>query len=574
MRPWFERDPDLLERELAALAELKAVVLIDEEARARGVLRLLIDYPGPAGPIRLVGVYPDLYPFFRPEVFAPDLTLPRHQHPMSKALCLIGRRTSRWYAEDTLSTLLEQQFPKLLPMVAGEPVESVLPFEEPQGEPASDYYNSEAPAESLLLFDGAWVIDTAHQEGTFTAMVRRATRTGSPDLTLQGYVREVRGPAGQVLAEWSGPPLSQFEDEITGRWCRLAQAELGNINVVLDRLGDKRQWLMNQAAWSNKRHLALGLLLFREEVGQQVFADGWAAVQWLANRLHKGQHRPIVGTFVRTARAGQSDLAARMPATPSLTTRSIVLFGAGAVGAPVAIELVRAGLGKLLVVDHDIVDPGTIRRWPYGASAFGRLKVDVLRERLAQDYPWSNVEPDTTRVGAVEEQPASKRQSEHLDQLLSGRDLVIDCTAELGVNHFLSELARVRGIPYVLANATPGAWGGMVASFTGEGPCWLCLRHALYGTAPLPLPPADPAGELQPPGCADPTYTGSGFDLTEISLEVVRIVAGLLADDTGGYPRAEWQLAMLHLRTADGQRTPPRWEGMSIPPRPGCTCQL
>lgn len=573
MRSWFERDPELLARELNALAELGAEVSIDEEARAAGALRLHITYPGPSGPIQLIGQYPDLFPYFRPEVFAPDLDLPRHQHPMSKALCLIGRRTSRWFAEDSLATLLEQQFPRLLPMVAGEGIETVLPFEEPQGEPISEYYNSESPRESLLLFDGRWSIPADVEDGTFTAKVRRVDREGPPELTVHGYIKEVRASSGQVLARWDGPAFDGVDETISGRWTRVAEVPPGNINVLLPALGEKREWLMNEAAWSHKQHLSVGLLLVSEEVSHQQFADGWIAVQWLGSRRQKGQaQRRIIGTFLRTARAGEEDLAARMPATKALQDRSVILFGAGAIGAPVAVELARAGIGKLLIVDPDTVDPATVRRWPFGASAFGALKVDVLRERLAVDYPWTEVLTDTMKVGATEDESFEARQGERLEQLLAGRDLIIDCTAELGVNHFLSELARVRGVHYILANATPGAWGGMVASFDGQGSCWLCLRQALYGEQSLPLPPADPAGELQPPGCADPTFTGSSFDLAEVSLEAVRTAAGLLSGDEG-YPRSDWQFAALRLRSDEGRRIPPVWESRLISPRENCACR-
>src|SRR3546814_7142199 len=68
-----------------------------------------------------------------------------------------------------------------------------------------------------------------------------------------------------------------------------------------------------------------------------------------------------------------------------------------------------------------------------------------------------------------------------MEQLIEGQHLMIDCTAEMGVNHFLSEFARVRGLPYLIANATPGAWGGIVARFEPASPCWMCFRHALYG---------------------------------------------------------------------------------------------
>src|SRR3546814_15154931 len=89
-------------------------------------------------------------------------------------------------------------------------------------------------------------------------------------------------------------------------------------------------------------------------------------MQWVGSRRKKGLPRSITGSFVRAARAGPTDLAARMPAAATLPDTSVIFFGLGAIGAPAAIELARAGLGKLTLVDHDIVEPATVRRWVYG----------------------------------------------------------------------------------------------------------------------------------------------------------------------------------------------------------------
>ena len=97
------------------------------------------------------------------------------------------------------------------------------------------------------------------------------------------------------------------------------------------------------------------------------------------------------------------------------------------------------------------------------------------------------------------------------------------------------------------------------------------MREALYGAGGIPPPPADPAGDLQPPGCAEPTFTGSGFDAQEVSLETIRTVVGILSDQDG-YPDGGWDMATLELRDAQGRRIPPCWEARKIPVRSDCRC--
>ncbi|HEY9552936.1 MAG TPA: ThiF family adenylyltransferase [Allosphingosinicella sp.] len=522
-------------------------------------------------PVKLVATYPDFFPFFRPEVRSADLKLGRHQNPIGGNLCLIGRRTSRWYAEETLADILKLQMPHLLDYARTGDAEPLAEVEEPQGEPASEYYNSDSPVGSYLLFDGRWSIPAQVQEGSFSARCRLLPHDGALPLKIQGYVAEIRSSDGKALARWEGKPLEGFPETVRGRWLRRAAPILGDINLFKEELGEQWDWLMDEARWPPRRHVALGAVLFPEEVQHQEFGDGWAVMQWVGSRRKKGLPRSITGSFVRAARAGPTDLAARMPAAATLSDTSVIFFGLGAIGAPAAIELARAGLGKLTLVDHDIVEPATVRRWAYGLTAFGEKKVSVIKERLAAEYPWTAIQIEEIRIGAAVDPGVAQRQGERMEQLIEGQHLMIDCTAEMGVNHFLSEFARVRGLPYLIANATPGAWGGIVARFEPASPCWMCFRHALYGDSGAALPPADPQGEVQPPGCAEPTFTGSSFDLTEISLELVRVAAGLLGGNDG-YPRNDWDAAVLHLRDNAGRRVPPHWEPITIPRRRECTC--
>src|SRR3546814_15683187 len=110
---------------------------------------------------------------------------------------------------------------------------------------------------------------------------------------------------------------------------------------------------MDEARWPPRRHVALGAVLFPEEVQHQEFGDGWAVMQWVGSRRKKGLPRSITGSFVRAARAGPTDLAARMPAAATLSDTSVIFFGLGALGAPSAIELARARLCKLHSLPHD-----------------------------------------------------------------------------------------------------------------------------------------------------------------------------------------------------------------------------
>ena len=150
-----------MEQELKALDALGVKWETDEEAQAQRILRLRLrieqDNPhfatGIDQHLNLVVVFPDLYPFFRPEVFAADLNLPRHQGPFNKALCLIPRSTEFWGPETTLAEHLTSQLVKTIAkgMVTEEAIIKADPEE--QAEPVSEYFPF-AP-EAPIIFDPA-----------------------------------------------------------------------------------------------------------------------------------------------------------------------------------------------------------------------------------------------------------------------------------------------------------------------------------------------------------------------------------------------------------------------------------
>ena len=72
----------------------------------------------------------------------------------------------------------------------------------------------------------------------------------------------------------------------------------------------------------------------------------------------------------------------------ALSGASVALFGVGGVGSWCAEGLVRSGIGKLMIVDSDVVNPSNInRQLPATSTTVGRPKVEVLGERLREINP-------------------------------------------------------------------------------------------------------------------------------------------------------------------------------------------
>lgn len=71
-----------------------------------------------------------------------------------------------------------------------------------------------------------------------------------------------------------------------------------------------------------------------------------------------------------------------------LSHSSVAIFGVGGVGSFTAEALARSGIGKIILIDYDIIDISNINRQIHATtSTIGRFKVDVMKERLLEINP-------------------------------------------------------------------------------------------------------------------------------------------------------------------------------------------
>jgi hypothetical protein len=620
------RDPERLARELRELAADGIRVERDADAEAAGILRLHLTYPpvpalGP-DPIHLVATYPDSYPFFVVHVTAPDLAFSHHQHPLEKTLCLLERPGTNWRpAADTLAGLLSVQFAQLIASTQSTDVQGLEHLEAHVPEPATWYYPYAPQSAVLLALEGpdgglAARVPASVQAGSFTLGLEGHPRPGA--VIIRGAVLDVQDDAGNMLLAAPDALRSRYvgKPTLTGYWSRVERALFGpsmqDVAAAIydaSEAADPRHRKPPAIDLDGQHRLRLRAVLFPDERRWRGHADhegdGWAfavrvyevdpaSVTTPAARGARGRvapqamalRGPVGPTFTYLARPhryARSDLAVRAPELAPLAARSVAVFGLGCLGAPSALELARASVGGLRLLDGDHVEAATTLRWPLGLSAVGWPKAAVVAGIVKANHPYVRVEAEITQfLGAVRAtagggEYASKSEADIMAEMLDGASLLYDASAERNVQYFLSQSARGRGLPYVSVEGTPGAWGGMVVSIDPrrtEG-CWGCLQHWLGAPREeggIPGAPEDPrGGDVEMEGCADRTYAGANVDLGEVALMGVRTAMGILADCApGGYPRAAWDVAVLFLRDADGSLVAPRWETFTLRRHPAC----
>ncbi len=150
------------------------------------------------------------------------------------------------------------------------------------------------------------------------------------------------------------------------------------------------------------------------------------------------------------------------PGQQKLKAATVLIVGAGGLGAPAALYLAAAGVGSIRIVDPDVVDLSNLQRQIiYAGSDRGRAKVEAAADRLQGLNPNVAV---TAFDQAFDDAGA--------DAFLEGVDLVLDGTDNFAVRFSVNAACVRHGIP--LVSGAIGRWTGQVGVF-GRQPCYRCL---------------------------------------------------------------------------------------------------
>ena len=148
-----------------------------------------------------------------------------------------------------------------------------------------------------------------------------------------------------------------------------------------------------------------------------------------------------------------------------LKNASVLVVGAGGLGAPLSQQLAASGIGRIGLMDHDVLELSNLQRQVlYRTSDIGCLKAEVAAEHLRAINPLVSVMAYTERASM-----------ETLDILLPQYDLVCDGTDNFETRLTISD-ASVRHGKTLISGAVQG-FAGQLAVFRPQsgGPCYRCL---------------------------------------------------------------------------------------------------
>lgn len=515
-QPWYKRFPERFRREKEAMAA-RGFLLIEEALRQDEVAfrgKSTVD------PSRtLLVIYPGGFPSGHPLVYnpLPAPLLRRHHRPETREICLFGVGQGRWTAKLLGTSAIdeaEEVIREFGPGAAPSPDDTIP-------EPVSVSYTYE-PETAVLVAPGVASLaapTTSGRQGTFHIRFnpQAAGKDGGRGVIVRASLD------GQVVDDV--PPLP-------APWQK-GQVKPGTLVYLsspppyIESAREFDAWLRQERLVSPHGHIKTGwwAFVFPEQSGSSTHYR----LAWLVARITSDRKVH----FLRTFTLRQDEREARVPGTAELASKTVVIVGCGSLGSKIAMALAATGVGKFVLVDSELFEPGNAIRHEAGMESVGMHKVDALEMRLSSAYPrpGSHVEKLMMRVGG-RNAPSSEQK---LFDLVTSADLVINATWSHQASRYLNDLCCDFGIPSIHASVTDGAWGGeIVRVIPCESGCWLCWLHQYEDERPPSEP--TPVTGIFAPGCGHPTFSGATYELGMVAnLAAWAAIETLLRGVTGRY---------------------------------------
>jgi molybdopterin/thiamine biosynthesis adenylyltransferase len=219
-----------------------------------------------------------------------------------------------------------------------------------------------------------------------------------------------------------------------------------------------------------------------------------------------------------------------------LKAATVAVVGAGGIGSPAIQYLGAAGVGRLILIDDDSVEPSNLQRQTIFTTAdTGIGKVDAAAAAVNRINPHVAVETHRVRIGA-----------DNVAALLADVDVVLDGCDNFATRFCVADAAHAGKIP--LVSAAVGQFEGQLATYRGwesDKPCYRCF----VGEDP----------ERAETSCAEDGVLGpvTGVIGSLAALEVLRAIAPF-GDDPAG------KLLLIDLLAL-------RFRTIRLPKDPGCT---
>ncbi|NWJ21254.1 ThiF family adenylyltransferase [Marine Group I thaumarchaeote] len=151
-----------------------------------------------------------------------------------------------------------------------------------------------------------------------------------------------------------------------------------------------------------------------------------------------------------------------------LKQAKVCVVGVGGLGNPITTRLAAMGVGKIRIVDRDVIELSNLHRQTmFNEDDVGQVKVEIAAKKLRK------LNPDII----IEELPVSVNDYTAFD-VVDGCDVVIDALDSVNARYSLNKACIEKKIPFV-TGAAVGVTGQLFTILPNESACYYCLFPAL-----------------------------------------------------------------------------------------------
>lgn len=190
---------------------------------------------------------------------------------------------------------------------------------------------------------------------------------------------------------------------------------------------------------------------------------------------------------------------------------TVLVVGAGGLGSPIAMYLAAAGVGRIGLVDFDVVDETNLQRQViHSTSKVGIPKVESAKAFLEDLNPLIEIIPYNEMIS-----------SDNIERIAADYQIIIDGSDNFGTRYLLNDYCVFSKKPYVYGSIF--RFEGQISVFDAQhGPCYRCI---------FPSPP--PAGIV--PSCGEGGVFGvlPGTVGTMQATEVIKLILGIGENSIG-----------------------------------------
>jgi molybdopterin/thiamine biosynthesis adenylyltransferase len=522
---WWISDPDRASRErieIANLAESVGWLQTPEWTHTKGLnlkVNFGIELPTKLVPLSLV--FPSFYPYLPPQVIPQEeVRVSGHQYGTGGELCL-EIRSDNWRPEMNGAMMIESAHR----LLAGEESQSLRSDPLPDAHRVTVAQSARGRSFRLLLPHDLkallpeimsdtcdeLLIQEHYYAGFWVAYPKRIGPEDSPKWSGTGWIRKVydrNGFAFRVPNEFELIDCPTFDSVST------FARSLGNedIDRALTEFDRETFFLLH-----NDQETKL-LVLTQSKEKQSLY--GYHTINLPENRQNRLSQE-----------------------YSELQEKSVAIMGCGSVGSKIAASLTRSGIGRIVLVDGDMLFPGNLVRNELDLRSIGLNKPDATEERLLEINPNIKIVKRRVLLGGQESSAATEAALASISRC----NLIVEATADPQVFALCAAVSRLQKVPMVWGEVFGGGIGGLLArARPDQDPTPISARDQISNWCSDFCVPWDvsAAGQYDITRDDAPPLIADDSDVSVIAAHLARLAIDILLNQESIFPSSAYVIGL------------------------------